>query len=41
MTVISVVQAIALIIFAISCVAVYHNTNAYEPKQRIIYIIIR
>ena len=31
---------IAVIIFIISCVTIYHNTNSFEPKQRIIYIIL-
>lgn len=41
MDVIAVTRLIALLIFAISCVTIYHNTNSYEPKYRIIYIIIR
>lgn len=41
MTVITVTKFIALIIFAISCVTIYHNTNSYEPSKRIIYIIAR
>lgn len=40
MTVVTVIKGIALIIFAISCVTIYHNTNSYEPSKRIIYIII-
>lgn len=40
MTVITVIKAIAFIIFIISCITVYHNTNSYEPKSRIIYIVI-
>lgn len=40
MTVITAIKAIAFIIFIISCITVYHNTNSYEPKDRIIYIII-
>ena len=41
MTVVTVTKGIALIIFAISCVTIYHNTNSYEKSKRIIYIIIR
>ena len=36
----TVIRIIELIIFSISCVIVYHNTNSFEPKKRIIYIII-
>ena len=41
MTVITVVKIVAFMIFAISCVTIYHNTNSYEPSKRIIYIIVR
>ena len=41
MDLIAVIRLIALLIFAISCVTIYHNTNAYEPKYRVAYIIIR
>lgn len=41
MTVVTVIKGIALIIFAISCVTIYHNTNSFEPSKRIIYIIVR
>lgn len=41
MTVVAVIKGIALIIFAISCLTIYHNTNSYDPIKRIIYIIIR
>ncbi|MDE5830388.1 MAG: hypothetical protein K2H53_01535 [Clostridia bacterium] len=41
MTVVTVVKGIALVIFAISCVTIYHNTNSYEPSKRVIYIILR
>ncbi len=40
MTVITAIKAISFIIFIISCITVYHNTNSYEPKNRIIYIVI-
>ncbi len=36
----TVIKVIAVVIFAISCVTIYHNTNSFEPKKRILYIII-
>lgn len=36
----TVVKLIGFIIFVISCVAIYHNTNSYEPKKRILYIVV-
>jgi len=36
----TVIKIIALIILCVSCVTIYHNTNSFEPKKRIIYIII-
>lgn len=36
----TVIKVIAFIIFIIACIAIYHNTNSYEPSKRIIYIII-
>ncbi len=41
MTVVTIVKVIAFIIFAISCVTIYHNTNSYEKSKRIIYIVVR
>lgn len=41
MDVIAVIRLIALAIFAVACVTIYHNTNSYEPKYRILYIIVR
>lgn len=41
MTVILVTKIIAFIIFIISFVTIYHNTNSYEPSKRIIYIVVR
>ena len=35
----TVIKIIALIILGVSCVTIYHNTNSFEPKKRIIYII--
>lgn len=35
-----IIKLIALIIFIISCVTIYHNTNSFEPKKRILYIVI-
>lgn len=35
-----IIKIIAVIIFAISCIAIYHNTNSFEPKARIVYILI-
>ena len=34
------IKVIALIVFAISCMTIYHSTNSFEPRKRIIYIII-
>lgn len=41
MTFITVIGIISFIIFVISCVTIYHNTNSYEPSKRIVYIIVR
>ena len=35
-----IIKLIALIVFIISCVTIYHNTNSFEPKKRILYIVI-
>ena len=37
----TVIKIVALIVFIISCVVIYKNTNSYEPTKRVIYIIIR
>ncbi len=37
----TVIKIIAFIIFGIACVTIYHNTNSYEPKKRILYIAVR
>ena len=39
MTVLTIIKLIALIIFAISFVTIYHNTNSYETAKRVLYII--
>lgn len=36
----TLIKVISFIIFVISCVAIYHNTNSYEPKKRILYIVV-
>lgn len=36
----TIIKIIALVIFLIACIAIYHNTNSFEPKKRILYIII-
>lgn len=36
----TVIKIIAFVIFIIACVTIYHNTNSFEPKKRILYIII-
>ena len=36
----TIIKIIAFVIFCISCVTIYHNTNSFEPKKRIIYILI-
>ena len=36
----TVIKFIALLVFAISCITIYHNTNSYEPSKRVLYIII-
>lgn len=36
----TVIKIVAFIIFVISCVTIYHNTNAFEPIKRIIFIIL-
>ncbi len=41
MPVVTITRVIAFIIFAISCVTIYHNTNSYEKSKRVIYIVIR
>lgn len=35
-----VIRLIALIIFVISCVTIYHNTNSFGTNKRILYIVI-
>lgn len=35
-----VLKAIAFVIFAVSCVVIYKNTNSYEPYKRVIYIVV-
>lgn len=37
----TVIKIVAFVIFVISCIAIYHNTNSYEPKVRILFIIVR
>ena len=37
----TVIKIIAFVIFAISCIAIYHNANSFSIKGRIIYIAIR
>ena len=36
----TVIRIIAFVIFVISCVTIYHNTNSFEPIKRIIYIAL-
>lgn len=36
----TVLKIIAFIVFAISCVVIYKNTNSYEPYKRVIYIVV-
>ena len=36
----TLIKIIAFVIFVIACVTIYHNTNSFEPKRRILYIII-
>ncbi len=36
----TIIKIIAFVIFVISCVTIYHNTNAFEPIKRIIYILV-
>ena len=36
----TVIKVIAFIIFVIACIAIYHNTNSYEPKKRILFIVV-
>lgn len=36
----TVIKVIAFVIFVIACVAIYHNTNSYEPKKRILFIVV-
>ncbi len=36
----AVIKGIAGIILIIACVAIYHNTNSFETKGRIIYIVV-
>ena len=35
-----VIKIVAIIVFIISCVTIYHNTNSFEPKKRILYILV-
>ncbi len=37
----TVIKIIAFVIFAISCIAIYHNANSFSIKGRIIYIAVR
>ncbi len=37
----TIIKIIAFVIFAISCIAIYHNTNSFSIKGRIIYIAVR
>lgn len=39
-TITTPIKIIAFIIFVIACVAIYHNTNSFEPAKRIGYIIV-
>ncbi len=41
MNIIVTSKIIAFVIFVISCIAIYHNTNSFKPKERIIYIAVR
>ena len=36
----TVITIVAIIIFAIACITIYHNTNSFEPTQRVIYIVV-
>ncbi len=36
----TIVRLVSLAIFIVSCITIYHNTNSFEPKKRIIYIAI-
>ena len=36
----AIITMIAAVIFIISCITIYHNTNSFEPKQRVIYIAL-
>lgn len=36
----TVIKAIAFAIFIVACIAIYHNTNSYEPKKRILFIVV-
>lgn len=36
----TVIKVIAFVIFIIACIAIYHNTNSYEPKKRILFILV-
>lgn len=36
----TVIKIIAFVIFVIACIAIYHNTNSYEPKKRILFIVV-
>lgn len=34
------IKFVAFVIFAVACVTIYHNTNSFEPKQRVIFIAV-
>lgn len=34
------IKFVAFVIFIVACVTIYHNTNSFEPKQRVIYIAV-
>ena len=36
----TIIKIVSFIVLVIACAVIYHNTNAYEPKKRIIYIIV-
>ena len=36
----NVIIGVSLIVFVIACLTIYHNTNAFEPRQRVVYIVL-
>jgi len=36
----TIIKVVAFIIFVIACIAIYHNTNSFEPKKRIGCIVL-